>query len=59
MEVFILDVLKINWPFGKNSKVISPYNKPLRKLTYDFSGDLTTDERDDYVKSVLCLMSAP
>lgn len=27
-------------------------------LTHD-SGDLTTDERDDYVKSVKCLLSAP
>ena len=29
------------------------------RLTRQLSGDLTTDERDDYVKSVLCLMSAP
>jgi hypothetical protein len=38
---------------------ILSYYKSLWKPTYDLSGDLTTDERDDYIKSVLCLMSAP
>jgi hypothetical protein len=59
MEVNILPVRMRRSGSGKNSKKFLGRSSKTCKLTESCSGDLTTDERDDYIKAVKCLMSSP
>lgn len=58
MEALILSVRTQHSLCEKNSKIF-PFSPSGWRLNLYYSGDLTTDERDDYVKSVKCLMSSP